>query len=376
MPADPHIVHVFSSAGLYGAEHVVLGLIPALAQSGISSTLACIDNPYLEHQLLYERACALGVPAARVPCSGRLDGATTQSLGQLLDRHPDPILHVHGYKSAFYAMRARRKRPDTPIVSTLHGWITNTRALWLYRMLELWMLRRAQQVCIVAEGMRQPLHEAGIRADRIRLIENGIDTQRFDPAIPGYPRGDFGIPSDAFVFGAMQRLSHEKNPLGLLDAFVRIAGEIPNAWLIVVGDGPLRDDFERTAHAHGLADRVRMLGARDDPERLYPLFDCFVLASLTEGLPLALLEAMACERPVVASAVGQIPEVVEDLPALLVPAGDSDALCAAMRNALARRPPVPALRQRVVARYSVTRMARQYAELYQELGGRRASQAA
>lgn len=376
MRADPRVVHVFSSAGLYGAEYAVLGLMPALEQAGIASTLACIDSPYLDVQPLYQRARTLGLPAQRIPCAGRLDRATTRALGQLLDQYSDAILHVHGYKSAFYALRARRSHPGVPIVSTLHGWVTNTRALWLYRMLELWMLRRMQRVCIVAAEMYQPLRDAGIPASRIRLIENGIDTTRFAITGNACTRSEFGIPADAFVFGAVQRLSGEKNPIGLLDAFAGIAKSTPNAWLVVAGDGPLRAEVEQRAHEYGIAERLCMLGARGDAERIYPLFDCFVLASLTEGLPLALLEAMACERPVIASAVGQIPCVLENLPSHVVPAGDPEALSQAMRQALHVRPPLVAMRQRVVTRYSVTRMAQEYAALYRELGGRHVSQAA
>ncbi|MBN8737797.1 MAG: glycosyltransferase [Xanthomonadales bacterium] len=376
MSGEPHIVHVFSSAGLYGAEHAVLALIPALAELGVRSTLACIDNPHLDGQPLYEQACAMGIPARRVPCKGRLDGATTQALRAMLDQQPGVIMHVHGYKGAFYALRARRMPSVVPIVATLHGWVTNTRTLWLYRMLELWMLRRVQRVCIVAETMQSPLRDAGIPAARIRLVENGIDTSRFRSNAPALERAEFGIPGEAFVFGAVMRLSVEKNPLGLLEAFMRVATDTPHAWLLLVGDGPQRADIEQRLRGSPFANRIRLLGARTDPERLYPLFDCFVLPSLTEGLPLALLEAMACERPVIASRVGQVPTVLDDLPALLVPPGDTVALADAMRHGLQRRPPLPNMRQRVLSRYSVGRMARDYAEIYRELEGLRVDQAA
>lgn len=377
MPHEPHILHVLSSAGLYGAEHAVLGLIPALARSGIPGTLSCIDNPYLHEQPLYERACALGIPAERIPCAGRLDGATTRALRASLQGHPHALLHVHGYKSAFYALRARRTSPEVPIVATLHGWITNTHALWLYRILELRMLRRVQRICIVAESMRRPLLSAGVSDARITLIENGIDTARFRPDGPAVTRNALRIPPDAFLFGGMLRLSPEKNPLGLLEAFIRIAAETPRAWLLLAGDGPQRPQFERRMRETGVTDRVRLLGARDDPERLYPLFDCFVLPSLSEGLPLALLEAMACERPVIASRVGQVAEVLDGLPAALVPPGDAESLVAAMRHALrSSTAPVAALRGRVEARYSVARMARDYAEVYRGLGYRHVDHAA
>ena len=376
MSAELHVLHVFSSAGLYGAEHAVLGLMPALERLGIRGTLACIDNPYLDRQSLYERARELGIPAERIPCAGRLDSATTQAIRALLIRHPGAILHVHGYKGAFYALRARRGHPETPVVSTLHGWVTNTRALWLYRLLELWMLRRVQRVCIVADTMYQPLRDAGIPAERIRLVENGIDTARFRADISGMTRTELGIPEGAFVFGSVMRLSAEKNPLGLLDAFARVARDDPRACLVVAGDGPERGEFEQRAGAAGLAGRIRLLGARKDPERVYPLFDCFVLPSLTEGLPLALLEAMACERPVVASRVGQVAAVLEDLPAELVPAGDNSSLAGAMLSSTNLRPPLTAMRWRVQACYSVARMARDYVGVYRELGASNVDQAA
>lgn len=354
----------------------MLSLIPALAEIGISSTLVCIDNPHQDEQVLYQHARASGLPAQRLPCKGRLDGATIRALANLLRQHPDAILHVHGYKSAYYALRARRSHPATPVMSTLHGWVTNTRALWLYRMLELWMLRRIQRVCIVSEAMRGPLHDAGIPPERIRFIANGIDTTRFRPGRDGLSRAELGIPDDAFVFGGVMRLSQEKNPLGLLDAFVRIATEFPEAWLVIAGDGPERATFERLARESGIVSRVRLLGARNDTERVYPLLDCFVLPSHSEGLPLALLEAMACERPVIATRVGQVASVLEDLPAALVAPGDGRALGHAMRTAIATRGSLPEMRRRVEARYSVARVAHDYAVVYRELGVGHVSQAA
>ncbi|WIG56991.1 MAG: hypothetical protein OJF61_002779 [Rhodanobacteraceae bacterium] len=367
MPTDLHILHVFSSAGVYGAEHAVLGLVPALAALGIDSTVACIDNPHLREQPLYEYARSIGIPAVRLPCSGRLDHATTRALRAQLQQRAHTLLHVHGYKGAFYALRARRAFPGVPIVSTLHGWVTNTRALWLYRLLELWMLRRIQRVCIVSESMRQPLVEAGVPGERIILVENGIDTTRFRADVPGLSRDELGIPHDAFVFGGVMRLSPEKNPLGLLDAFTQVARDVPNAWLVLAGDGPQRGECEKSLHESGLGTRVRLLGARSDPERIYPLFDCFVMPSLSEGLPLALLEAMACERQVVATGVGQVAAVLDSLDAQVVAAGNTDALAKAMRGALSRCMPATQLRQRVEERYSVVRMAHDYADVYRSL---------
>ncbi|MDE2271591.1 MAG: glycosyltransferase [Xanthomonadaceae bacterium] len=371
MPADLQVLHVFSSAGLYGAEQVVLGLIPALRDSGINSTLLCIDNPRLSEQVLYQHAHKLGIQAERIACAGRIDRATTRALREALNRHPGAIVHVHGYKGAFYVSRARAGNSDLPIVATLHGWVTTTRSLRLYRWLELRLLRRFQGVCIVSEAMRDSLIKAGIDSERIHLIENGIDTARFLPDVIPLSRAEFGIPADAFLYGSVMRLSTEKNPAGLIDAFAQVIKHAPQAWLAIVGEGPLRGSLEEHARELGVAERVRLLGSRDDPERFYPMLDCFVLPSLTEGLPLSLLEAMATTRPVICSDVGQIATVLDGLPSRLIAAGDTAALTSAMHDALGDRRPMPALRQRVEARYSVARMAREYAALYREIWSNR-----
>lgn len=371
MPADLQVLHVFSSAGLYGAEQVVLSLIPALRECGVDSILLCLDNPHLSEQVLHQHALKLGIHSERIPCTGRFDRVTTRALRKVLAAHPEALVHVHGYKSAFYVSRARSGHSRPPIVATSHGWVTTTRRLRLYRWLELRLLRQFQAVCIVSEAMRATLIKAGIDNERIHLIENGIDTTRFLPDAAPLSRAEFGIPADVFLYGSAMRLSTEKNPIGLVEAFAQIAKHTPRAWLVIAGEGPLRGSLEERARELGVAERVRLVGVRTDPEHLYTMLDCFVLPSLTEGLPLSLLEAMAAARPVICSDVGQIATVLDGLPATLVAAGNTAALVSAMQGALNDTPSVPALRQRVEARYSVARMAHDYATLYKEIRSRR-----
>ena len=367
MRADPHVFHLHSGAGLYGAEHMLLSLLPELNRLGVESTLLCLDNYRLEEQPLYERARAMGIPAQRLPCRGRFDFGTVRALRKVLHAHPNALLHVHGYKSAFYAWLACGTG-GPPIVSTLHGHIEGTRRLNLYQHLERRLMRGFDRVCIVSTTMQPVLATDGVAASRIELIENGVDTGRFRPEVEPLPRAELGIPRDAFVFGSALRLSAEKNPLGLLDAFARVVKHAPHCWLALAGDGPLHAAVRARACELRIEGHVRLLGTRDDLERFYPMLDCFVLPSLTEGLPLALLEAMSAARPLVSTAVGQIPGVLSGLPVPLVPPGDVDALAAAMRSACTQGHLVrPDLRQRVLERYSVARMARDYATIYRSL---------
>ena len=358
------VLHVRSSAGLYGAEYVVLGLIPELAQLGVPSTLLSIDNHLQTQQVLFDRARELGVPALRLPCRGRLDFATVRALREAIADTPDALLHVHDYKSALVAWLARGRR-RIPIVATSHGHFASSASLRAYQRLELWLMRRFDEVCIVTAQMRRLLADAGVPAHKVHLIENGIDTQRFRADVAARERAPLGIAADAFVFGAAMRLTEQKNPLGLIDAFARIAADMPHAVLAIAGDGELRDATAARAAQLGLSARVHLLGARNDLDRFYTMLDVFVLPSRYEGLPLALLEAMAAARRVVTTAVGEVPAVLEGLALTAVAPNDVDALAQAMRRASEQPSPHEALRERVLERYSVARMARAYAEIYQ-----------
>ena len=363
---DLHVFHVRSSAGLYGAENVILGLIPALSELRVGGTLLCLDNQYLEQQPLHAKARALGLPALRIPCRGRFDLATIGALRSALAEQPNAMLHVHDYKSALNAWIARG-RGRMPIVATSHGQFSSTARLHLYHRLELSLMRRFERVCMVSAEMRPLLTAAGVRDRAIRLIENGIDTVRFSPDAVPFPRSDFGIADDAVVFGSAMRLTAQKNVPGLIDAFAQVARDIPAAVLVIAGEGELRDAATERVAALGLADRVHLIGAREEMQRFYAMLDVFVLPSLYEGLPLALLEAMSTARKIVATRAGQVAEVLHGLPAEIVEPGDVAALAGAMRRAVPDSADTARLRERVIRRYSLATMAHAYAGLYREV---------
>lgn len=367
MRADADVLHVRSSAGLYGAEYVILGLMPALAAGGIESRLLCLDNPRLQQQALYARARELGLPAERVPCRGRFDFAAVHALRRALDANPRALLHVHDYKSALFAWLARGRR-CVPIIATAHGQFSFTPALQLYHRIELRLMRRFDCVCAVSAAMLPWLERAGVPRARLRLIENGIDTTRFMPNVAPLLRAEFGIADNAVVFGAVMRLTEQKDPLGLITAFAQATSSLPAAALVIAGDGELRDAARAHAQALGVADRVHLIGACAQPQRFYTMLDVFVLPSRYEGLPLALLEAMAAGCAIVATCVGQVPQVLEGIDVETVVPGDAAALARAMCNAARRPAPGGALRARVLERYSTARMAAAYAQVYAEIG--------
>ncbi len=180
--------------------------------------------------------------------------------------------------------------------------------------------------------------EEGCPADRVYTIYNGVDTERFRPGDPVLARQRLGLPVTAPVCGIVAALRHEKQHLLLLDAFRLVATHLPDAHLVIVGDGPQRPAIEQAVGQWELGERVLLLGNRDDVPELLPAFDVKVLASKMEANPASVLEASACGVAVVAPAVGSLPEtVVHERTGWLYPGSDVGALADGLTALLSDR---------------------------------------
>jgi L-malate glycosyltransferase len=234
--------------------------------------------------------------------------------------------------------------------------------------------RLAQRVMVNAEAIgRFVAAEEGCPHAKMVLIPNGVREDALRP--PGdaeAKRREFGLPPEARVVGAVSRLAWKKGIRHLVDATPRILESVPEARVVIAGDGPLRAELEGHAAALGVRDRVLFLGSRPDTIELMAAFDVFVLPSVVEGMSNALLEAMAVGRPVVATDVGGNPEVVVDgATGLIVPPGDAEQLAASIRKLL-EAPELAAEmgaagRQRVLEHYQIDVMTRRIEELYDTL---------
>jgi glycosyltransferase involved in cell wall biosynthesis len=228
------------------------------------------------------------------------------------------------------------------------------------RLKQLTSRRLGAHVAVGERVARQVEHFAALRPGTIRTIYNGVA----DPVLEPIRRAENRV-----MLGTIARLDRQKG----LDVLLHAMSRLPDAHLTLVGDGEERSALQRLAAELELADRVRFAGACADARRYLTAFDVFVLPSRFEGFPLAIIEAMLASLPVVASAVGSVPEAVLDgRTGLLVPVGDSDALARAIAHLLAS----PELRARLGAagreralRFTPASMARAYERLYQELLG-------
>lgn len=375
---DPpvRVLQLRSSAGLYGADRMVLALDHALQRDGVRSRLLSVNNYRMREQALYEAAQARGQRAALLPCRGRLDLRTVGAIAAEIRASEATVLHAHDYKSAFYAWLATRSR-RLPLVATLHGWVESSRALRLYHRLEIALLRRFDALAVVAAEQAERLAQAGIAPARIHQIDNGIESGGIgngasDADVSASPREALGLAQARFVFGAVARLAPEKNLALLLEAFAPLAAADSSVALLIVGDGPDRAALEAQVAGLGLQARVSFAGERRDMERIYPLIDCLVLPSLTEGMPLAVLEAMAYAIPIVASSVGEIPRLLQHCSyGRLVRPGDLASLRSALQEARGRGAARDArARAHVLAHHSPDAMAGRYLQLYRSVVGK------
>jgi len=358
---SPSVLHLRSATGLYGAEQVVLGLACEQQRRGDATRVIAFDHAGGAAPPLLAAASARGIPATALRCRGAADWHCVDALRRLLIASGADVLHCHDYKSIVYG-RLASDGLGVARVATLHGWLDGNLRLRLYRWLERRALRRFDRICAVSPAIRETLVAAGLDERRVRRVDNGIDTARFRPApLPLAPRGP-GI-----LVGTAARLSPEKNLPMLVDAVAECRRRGLPLRLDVIGDGAGRAALERQVARLGLGDAVRLRGELAQPERWYPTLDAFVLPSLTEGMPMTVLEAMACGLPVVATAVGAVPELLDGLPVRrIVPPGDRAALVDALMRLKPLAAPRLDARTRVQARWSLPAMAERYAVIYGE----------
>jgi glycosyltransferase involved in cell wall biosynthesis len=265
------------------------------------------------------------------------------------------------------------------MLATLHGW-TNTRTfsrLWLYECLDRWALRRIDTVVVVARQMLALRALRGIAASRQRVIENGIPplgvrindlTMRGAPPLPT-TLVDFTTRSPTLI--AIGRLSPEKGFTLLLDAFARARTQIKAQYqLLIVGEGSDRNVLCDRIAALGLTNVARLGGYVDGADRLLERAAGFVMSSVTEGMPLVLLEAMQWRAPILATSVGAIPELLDyGARGRLVPPNNLAALTHAMQTMMeeglhSNDASVAAAATAVSERYTSARMADDYFSVY------------
>jgi len=368
MSAPIRVVYVVGNFVAGGAERHLIELWRRLDRARFDVVIACFRR---EGAFLAE-AEALGWPVRELGVGRRIYGpgglVGLARLFRLLRELRPQVIHGYLFGPNLFAALAGRLA-GVPVVVVAKR---NVDAFETPRQVraQRFAHRLATHVTAVSEAVAGSAVALGVPRARVTVIPNGVDAGRFDrPAPADAARRALGADAAPLV-GSVGCLAPRKDQGTLLDALARLAGRGIAFRAALVGDGPERAALETRAAALGLAGRVRFLGERDDVDALLPGMDLFVLSSREEGIPNALLEAMAAGRPCVATAVGGTPEVMRGgETGWLVPAADPDALAGALAEALARpdeaRRRGAAAARAVRAEHGIEAMVRRHEEFYE-----------
>ncbi len=329
------VVEVLATGTNGGAQEHLFSLLSRLDRSRYDASVISLSGGSAVRKL--QRA---GFPVTVVEEPD--DAIATGVLATLLaDINPD-VIHDHMYRAELVGTRAAialglagHRRPY--VVSTVHS--SRIRSDEDRRELQI-LTPQIDRLIAVSKAIEAKIQDEGRSGAPVSLIYNGVDLARYDHTDPCCTfREQYGIEPDSVVVGVVARLEPEKGHPTLLEAWPAVLRAVPNATLLVVGEGSRHAELERQAAILRIAHRVVFTGRRDDVPEVTAALDVAVLPSYREAQGLSILEAMALSRPVVASRVGGIPEVIEDgVSGLLVPPHDPAALAAAIVRLLTDHP--------------------------------------
>jgi glycosyltransferase involved in cell wall biosynthesis len=366
-----NIVHLTASTFHGGPERQMLGLAHHLPQTYQSVFLSFAEGGRCRQFLSTARHHGFEAVALNYDRL-RLWSAVSEIAGHL-ERIGADVLCCHGYKANILGRMAAR-RQKIPVVAVTRGWTAENFKVRLYERLDRFHLQWMDQVVCVSEAQAVRVRRAGVRPDRVRVIYNAIDPTRFHGPDARYRAKllrYFRQPR-THVLGAAGRLSPEKGFEVLVRAAERILREQPRAGFVLFGEGPERARLQKQINAAGLGQSLILAGFRADLDRFLPHFDLLVLPSYTEGMPNVVLEAFAAGVPVVATAVGGTPEVVEDgVSGYLVPAGDDETMAERILQALGSADALPDMGRKgrlcVQEKFGFAIQAQLYRELFEHL---------
>lgn len=345
--ASVSVLHVLAPAPFGGLEAVVPGLTLGARGSAVEARVAAvIPRGQLDHAFLAPfRNAGVEVFRIEVPPRGYLQERA--EVARLCNRLRPDVVHTHGYRTDVLDAAVARGL-GIPVVSTVHGFTGGDRRNRFYQWLQRHALRRFDAVVAVSRSLMNDLAASGVARERLYYVQNAWYSSE-PPLDREAACRALRIP-DGFRAGWVGRLSTEKGPDVLVEALQQVGVPMTVSFL---GAGPLRQALESRAAALHVADRIHWHGVVPGAGRLLRAFGAFVLTSRTEGTPIALLEAMAAEVPIIAAGVGGVPDMVSTKEALLVPPNDPHAVATALQEVF--RDPAAAQRRARAARERLDR---------------------
>jgi len=326
-----------------GAEVHLRELLSGLSREKYHLELAFFKEEAQEARPMKDDFAALGLKVHDLRGRGRFSPGALARLSGLIKRHRFDLVHSHLFRADLYASLVARRHPGLILVNSVHNpedFYARPTVAWLARL----AARRQQRTVVISKAVGDHLRRhLKLGPDRMSLIYYGLAPKKRTGLDI---RREYGIPGEAPLVGTIGRLSRQKGHLHLIRAMAQVCQRFGQARLLIVGhdDQGLKPRLTAEIERLGLNGRVILAGFREEVPDIMAALDLFCLPSLWEGFGMVLLEAMAEAKPVLASRVGSIPEVVDEgRTGLLVPPGDEDALASGLIELLEDRPKARAL---------------------------------
>lgn len=296
---------VIRSTRFYGGpERQIIGFARRLNPKLFRPIISTFSDTLGWKNPLLEVAGSLSIKTCLIPTSQAFDRQGVHALKQIIKEHKIDMLCPQDYRSNVYALLAARGN-NIPVATTVHGYAGNTARVRLYELLDRIVLRSMQKIICVSEELKTQLRRYGLSNKKLHRVYNSIDPKEI---LPDGPNGNRKLGSQMVC--SVGRLSAEKGHRFLLDAWRQVVDRLRNAKLVLVGDGPEMPNLRKQAQALGIESTINFVGNTNKPLEYVAECNVFALPSLTEGLPVAILEALAMGKPVVASDVGGVSEAV------------------------------------------------------------------
>lgn len=305
----PLVAHVRASNFFGGPERQIIGHIQASTQ--FDHLVVTFQEGDTDNE--FEKICrGRGIAVAKIHTAHSYQWSSVRQLCSLIQGKRPAILCCHGYKPLALCLLAKRNTA-IPIIAFSRGHTSENLKIRIFEYIERKLYRYAEKIIAVSQGYAELLKRHDIESERIEVVLNAVQRDKFLPykEKKEQTRQELGFSESDFLIATAGRLSPEKAQADLIAAFARLCHKYEHIRLVLCGSGPLRGALEQKAAELGCRN-VDFLGHRTDLDVLMPIFDLFVLPSLTEGLPNVLLEAASCHVPLVATRVGGVPEIVVD----------------------------------------------------------------
>jgi len=367
------VLHLIDSAGMYGAEKVVLTLLEELKFSKFPGTLGCIRESVNDVPKIAEEAINHDIQVVFFTMKRGFNLFGIYKIYKYIMANNIKLVHSHGYKpNIFLGLFPKRKIKK---ITTVHGWSKNTAGLktTIYEYLDSLSIKRMNAVIAVSRAVINDLSTRKINNNKIYLIYNGINTASYKIKYDiRQARKKYDLESDDYVLGSVGRLTKVKGHDYLIEAVPAILKEIKNCKVIIAGDGPLKEQLTKLIYKYNLSNNIKLIGYSDNVKEILAVIDLFILPSLSEGLPISLLEAMASGKPSIASGVGGITEVILDnVGGIVIPPHNSESINDAVIKLYRDEQHYKKLKEEgikvVEEKFSTNKMVEQYINIYSNL---------